>query len=1023
MLFPGNQQKAVELEDILRFLCSIESWLPAPNFGPQALGARIQLRHMRLFLVAILFCSLAAFSQTKVSGEKKPSYEGQRVGAVDLVAKPQINVEQYRSLIQQKAGEPYSEQKIQATVQALQDTGAFGKVEPQVKPDPSGLIVSFVLEPAYYIGIVHFPGALKTFRYSRLLQVVNIQDQSVYQQSQIQTSQENLLKFFAENGFFEAKVHTEIKNDDQNQLADITFHVDLGKHAHVGQVEISGPPQQEDQRLQHTIQSFRARFTGALLKTGKPYSPTRIKSAVALMKRELGKEHHPASRVKVNPPVYHPETRRADISISVETGPVVDIRVVGAKLSWIPFMSTRKEKQLIPIYEEAAIDPDLVAEGQRNLADFFQRKGYFDVKVHTNFQQQGDKILLVYQIDKGRKHKVVDISFRGNHHLENGDLLGQVAVRKSRLILSRGAYSQKLIKQSVQGIEAIYKDNGFEDVKVTPDVVDREPKIYITFNIAEGERTVVSSLKVQGNQKVSMSVLRPAKGFELAENKPFSPRRLSDDRNNLAAKYLDRGFLNSEIKTVVTRHPDNPHQVDVTYDISENQQVRVSKILYMGRKRTKEDLIRISTNLGPEQPLSEGKLLEAESKLYDLGIFDWASVGPRRQITNQDQEEALVKVHEAKRNTVTYGFGLEISRRGGNVPTGSIAVPGLPTIGLQGSKIAPSENTFVSPRGSIEFTRRNMRGEGETASVSLLAARLDQRFLLTYLDPHFRRSSWQALTSLSAERSTENPLFEARLGDASLQFQRYLDGKNTIQLQLRYDFNRTKLTQILVPELVLAPDRNVQLSYVSGTLIRDTRDKPLDAHHGVYQTLDLRLVPSALGSSANFTRLLTQNAYYKPIGNLVFANSIRLGLTAPFSNSYVPTSQRFFGGGGTTLRGFPINEAGPIRYIPFCAPGQTTNCPQIPIPIGGNQMFIFNSELRYPIPIISNLGGVVFYDGGNIYRRINFADLINNYTNTVGVGLRYATPIGPVRIDIGHNLNAPPGISATQFFITLGQAF
>jgi outer membrane translocation and assembly module TamA len=91
--------------------------------------------------------------------------------------------------------------------------------------------------------------------------------------------------------------------------------------------------------------------------------------------------------------------------------------------------------------------------------------------------------------------------------------------------------------------------------------------------------------------------------------------------------------------------------------------------------------------------------------------------------------------------------------------------------------------------------------------------------------------------------------------------------------------------------------------------------------------------------------------------------------------------------------------------------------------VGGNQLFIFNSELRYPIPIMNNLGGVVFYDGGNVYRRINFRDFVDHYTNTVGVGLRYNTPIGPVRFDIARNLNPVPGISKTQFFITLGQAF
>jgi outer membrane protein insertion porin family len=983
------------------------------------------MRRIALF-IALFFLPLTAFSQTKESVGKQPSYEGQKVASVDLIANPRIDTTQYRALIVQKAGEPYSSEKVQASVKALEETQAFSKVEPKVQPDPSGLKLTFVLEPAYYIGMITFPGATKIFSYTRLLQAVNFQDQSTYQQSQVSVAESALRKFFADHGYFQAAVQTEVNTDDQNQLTNITFHVQLGKHARIGKVDIVGPPATEDQRLERTLRSLRARFTGALLKSGKPYGQTRIKSAAALVKKELGKQKYLANTVKVNPPNYHPDTNRADISIQVETGPKVDIRIVGAKLSWIPFLSSRRQKTNIPIYEEASIDPDLITEGQRNLTSYFQQKGYFDVKVTTTSQQQNGKVVLVYQIVKGRKHTVEEVSFRGNHNLSNSDLMDQVVIKKrNRLLLffSRGSFSNKLLRSSIQGIEAIYKDNGFEQVKVTPDVVDREPKLYVTFNIAEGDRTVVNSLKVAGNNHIPLSRLRPQNGFELEEGKPFSPRRLSDDRNKLAAKYLDRGFLNSEVKTVVSRHPDDPHQVDVTYQITEAQQVRVSRVVYLGQKHTKLDLIHISTNLAPEEPLSEGKLLAGESKLYDLGIFDWASVGPRKQITDQSQEEALVKVHESKRNAITYGFGFEISRRGGNIPTGTVAVPGLPTISTKGTNLFPSEKTFVSPRGSVEFTRKNMRGEGETAAVSVLAARLDQRLLLTYTDPHFRRSSWQALTSLSAERTTENPLFEARLGDASLQFQRYIDGKHTTQLQLRYDFNRTKLTKILVPQLVLPSDRNVDLSYVSGTIIRDTRDKPLDAHQGSFQTIDLRIVPSAFGSSTNFTRLLEQVAYYKPVHGIIFANSIRLGLAAPFANANVPTSQRFFAGGGTTLRGFPIDEAGPIRYVPFCAAGQTTNCAQVPVPIGGNQLFIFNSELRYPIPIMKNLGGVVFYDGGNVYRRINFADFINHYTNTIGVGIRYSTPIGPVRFDIGHNLDAPRGISANQFFITLGQAF
>ena len=976
-----------------------------------------------MLAIPLFVFSSQAISQTKVSGEKLPSYEGHTIASVDLVANPRINLDPYRPLVVQKAGEPYSQQKVQATIDALQQTNAFSKVELQVEPDPSGLKLRFVLEPAYYIGLVLFPGAQRAFTYTRLLQVANLGDQTLYEQAQLADREKALTRFFADHGYFRATVQGEVSEDDQNQLANVIFHVQLGKHARIGRVEIVGPPPEEDRRLEHTLRSLRARFTGAMLKTGKPYNLNRINAAVTLVKAELGRQHHPASRIQVNPPTYHADTNRADISMEVDPGPEVRIKIQGAKLAWLPFLSSRQQKKLIPIYEENSVDPDLVTEGQRNLANYFQQKGYFDVKVKTNYQQQGGRVQLVYEVDKGRKHRVEEVNFRGNHHLDKTDLMQQVAVKKHRPFLSRGSFSDKLLRASVTGIENRYKDNGFEDVKIAPEVVDREPKLYVNFNITEGTRTIVNALKVQGNSSIPLAQLREKKSFELEEGKPFSPRRLSDDRNQIAAKYLDRGFLNAEVKTVVSRHPDDPHQVDVTYQVNEQQQVRISRVLYMGLVHTKQDLVKTSTDLAPEQPLSEGKLLEGESKLYDLGIFDWSSIGPRRQITNQSEEEALIKVHESKRNTITYGFGFEAMRRGGNIPTGSVAVPGLPTIGLHGATIAPSEKTFIGPRGSIAITRRNMRGEGETASLSLLGARLDQRLLFTYTDPHFRRSkNWQALTSLSAERTTENPLFEARLGDASLQFQRYLDRKSTMQLQLRYDFNRTKLTKLLVPELVLPSDRNVDLSYVSSTLIRDTRDKPLDAHHGVFQTIDLRIVPKAFGSSANFTRLWLQDAYYKPIGGLVFANSLRLGLAAPFGGSAVPASQRFFAGGGTTLRGFPINEAGPIRYVPFCTTGQS-NCPQVPVPFGGNQLFIFNSELRYPIPIMSNLGGVVFYDGGNVYRRINFADFINHYSNTVGVGLRYTTPIGPVRIDIGRNLNPPAGISATQFFITLGQAF
>jgi len=951
------------------------------------------------------------------------------VGSVELVADPRINLDAFRSLVEQKAGEPYSNQKVQASISALQKTERFNKVEVKVKPDPAGLQVSFVLEPAFYIGVLQFPGAVKAFSYTRLLQVANLPDENLYDKAQIPKSEAALLKFFEDNGYFRATVQADTQLNEPNQLANITFNVNLGKRARIGQVQIQGPSPQENARLLHSVRSLRAMLTRSSLKTGRPYSPARIQAATRLLKKHLAAEHRLASVVQVMPPQYHQEHNRADLTINVQPGPVVMVRMNGARLSIIPFVSGRREKQLIPIYEEGAIDRDLVNEGQRNLINYFQEKGYFDAQVKTVFQKQPDKISLLYEIEKGRKHRVDDISFRGNRNLSDDNLRSRLAIQQHHF-LSRGRFSQKLLQKSVSDIEALYRDSGYENIKVIPEVIDHEPEIDVTFQINEGPQTVVDALNVEGNQNIALDQLHASEGFSLRSGAPFSPRRMADDRSHILAAYLDRGYLNAEVNASINRHADDPHQVDVTYKVTENQQVHVSQVVYLGQKRTRKSLIAKTVGIGPEAPLSQGKLLEAESELYNLGVFDWSSVGPRRPITTQQDEEAVVKVHESKRNTITYGFGLEISRRGGNIPSGTLAVPGLPTLGLGKAKIVPSEKTFVSPRGSVEFTRRNLRGLGETGAISVLLARLDQRLIATYTDPHFRGSKWKSLFSLSGERTTENPLFTARLGDASWQLERIINRAKTTTAQFRYHYGQTNLSQVLVPQIVLPEDQHVRLSGFSAALIHDTRDKPLDAHNGRYATLNISTNPKVLGSSAGFAKLFGQYAYYRPVHGIVWANSIRLGLTEAFGTSHVPTSERFFSGGGTSLRGFPTDSAGPQRTVTVCSnPADKSTCDFIRVPVGGNQLFILNSELRIPLPlqippiVKEGLGLVLFYDGGNVYHAINFRSFVNDYTNSVGIGLRYNTPIGPVRFDVGRNLNPISGIKATQFFITLGQAF
>jgi outer membrane protein assembly factor BamA len=641
-------------------------------------------------------------------------------------------------------------------------------------------------------------------------------------------------------------------------------------------------------------------------------------------------------------------------------------------------------------------------------------------------------VSLVYRIDKGNKHRVMNVKTVGNRKFDEDDLKDQMVVGKGRSF-SRGKFSQDLVRRSVENLTAFYRDAGFANVKVEPEVVDHEPRVDVTFKITEGEQTLVDSFHVEGNETQSVAALAP-QGLKLKPSQPYSLSRLNQDRSQIVASYMNLGYLGVDFKSTVSPLADNSHRVAVTYIIQEGPQTKISDVAYVGGRHTRQSFIQHNTNLTPRAPMSEGKLLESESKLYNLGIFDWANVSPRRPITDQKQEEVLVKVHEGKRNSLSYGVGFQSTSRSGSLSSGVVALPGLPTVGLP-PHFQIIEKTIISPLGSVEYSRLNLRGRAEIASIATLWSRLDQKASFTYTDPQFRGLDWSALWSLSAERTTQNPLFTARLGSGSFQVEKVLDAAKTKRLQFRYTYQRTALSNLLIKDFVLPEDMNVSASTLSASFLRDTRDKPLDAHKGVFQTLDFGVSPTAFGSTYDTVRFFGQTAFYREVKPwMVWANNFRLGLIGAFAGSHVPISELFFSGGADSLRGFPLNGAGPQGTATLCtsATDLSTCTAKITVPEGGRMLFIFNTEGRFPIPLKKGLGGVIFYDGGNVYRAINISHFFScppsegrgcGYSNTVGVGLRYQTPVGPLRVDIGRNLNPVPGLKSTHIFVTLGQSF
>jgi outer membrane protein insertion porin family len=945
------------------------------------------------------------------------SYEGQTVTAIEVAGRPQSAASEFEPLFLQKPGEPFSSDKVNATLAALKASGKAQDVRVQVNAEAEGVRALFILEPAVYIGIYQFPGA-ERFGYARLVQVANFQAQTPFNAAEVERDRQALITFFRQQGYFQAKVNTEVKVDSANGLADILFHCQLNRAAKFGELDIVGDSAEETSALNHSLQIFVARVRGAAIRPGRSYHYSTLTKATKYLQSQLEKKGRLGAQATLAGAEYHADTNRADIHFKLQPGPVSTVTIAGAHVwSW-----TRKA--LLPVYQGVGVDEESVEEGRQALISHFQSKGYFDTKVDAQLKTEASGNTVLYQITKEKKHKVSSVQLSGNSKLPASELTPHIAVTKGNLF-SPGNFSQQLLRSSVNNLKAVYQSEGFSNVQVASSETNRGGDINVQFRVTEGPGDVVNSLTIEGNDTVPAAQFAPG-GLKVVAGQPYSQAHVEADRANIIAHYLQAGYLNSSFRETATEvSKDDPHHVNVVYHIYEGPKVIAGSVLTLGRDHTKQRLIdQDVSGIKPGEPLTESELLLAGSKLYDhTGVFDWAEADPKREITTQGAEDAVVRVHEAKRNQLTYGFGFEVINRGGSIPSGTVALPNLPPIGLPPS-FTTSQVTYYGPRGTIQYTRNNVGGKGASISFTGFAGRLDQRGAAYYIVPDFRWSAWKATTSVSADRNEENPLFSSQQELASTQLQRPLDNAQKDTLFLRYSFSQTDLTRVLIMDLVPTQDQHVRLSTLGANLTRDTRDNPLDEHKGVLESAEFDMNATKLGSSVNFAKFTGQAAFYKQgFHNIVFANSLRIGLAQPYASSRVPLSEEFFTGGGNSLRGFPLDGAGPQRQVDVCSSGKNTDCFKILVPSGGNELLLINAEARIPLSIKKGLSLVTFYDGGNVFPTVGFHDFISLYSNNVGLGFRYATPVGPVRIDVGRNLNPIQGISATQYFISIGQAF
>ena len=964
------------------------------------------------FLAAVPVCA----QQTQLSSYA--GFEGQPVSNIEIAVRPEVEVGKIRPLIRQLAGQPFSTSAMSESVAALQQTHLFSEVHIDLEPQEDGLRIRFILEPADYIGVVQFEGLGTEFAYTALLQAVNISEQSPYVPNMETDGQRGLLDYLHTRGFFAAEATPEIRRDEAHRIVNIVYRCTLHRQARIRDIEFSGLNPRQEAQVRGALRSLVAKIKRLTVKPNQKYDELHIAKAIPLIRDRLRQGARLPPTVRLAAPRYDRDSNRVDVTFDVTPAPNASVQVVGAKISKKTLM------RLVPIYQEGTVDQDLVDEGAANLKSYFQTRGFFNVTANSRIEKQGDAVNVIYDIDQGSKHRVASVQFEGNRFFTDSQLKERVQIKKG-FLFRHGDFSAQLLRSSETSLAQLYKDAGFPGVSVQAKVRDFNPQLEVTFQIQEGAQDHVASLRLVDNTTQSEAALNAKYPLHLQPGQSYSPKKLETDRNQIVAAYLDLGYPNATVRSAATPLPDDPHKINVTFTIDEGPQVRISDVVLLGEQHARPPFIEGITRkrIKAGDPLSEKNVLQAESDLYDLGVFDWASIKSLQPVTDQTREQMLIKVHESPLNSIDIGGGVEVIPRDGSLPVNSVVIPGLPPISV-GSNFTVSQKSYWGPRFTFDFSRHDLFGIAQTATIGTVLSRLDQRAFFTYADPHFHGSSWSALLSASVERTTENPVYTAELGLASFQIDRTLDPKRTKHLIGRYTFDRTILSNILIPNLVLPQDQSVRLSTFTAEYVHDTRDKPLDAHRGIYQTFDFGVTSTAYGASANFVRFLGQTAFYRSVKPwLVLADNFRLGFAAKYANSLVPLSERFFSGGPDSLRGFPIDGAGPQRPVQVCSnPANPATCTLISVPVGGNMLFIVNSEARFPLPV-KHIGGVIFYDGGNVYSAINIRQFADNFTHTVGVGLRYDTPVGPVRFDFGYRITPVPGVRATQYFVTLGQSF
>ncbi len=637
-------------------------------------------------------------------------------------------------------------------------------------------------------------------------------------------------------------------------------------------------------------------------------------------------------------------------------------------------------KKELGIKTYSILDPNEIKQGLNRLKEFYREKGYYNIEIsESTTELPNNEVLVKYEIEEGEKVYVEEIKFHGNKEFDNGDLKNIMETDEKGLfswITKSGVLDRKKLEFDVQKITSFYHSKGFLKARVgQPEVTyEKDKGLIISIEVHEGPKYGVRNVSIEGD------LVRPAdelmKEVRISEEEVFNRETLRKGIFTLRDIYADEGYAYADVTPIVTED-DEKHVVDVTFRISKGQEVRFERINITGNTVTRDKVIRRELKVIEGGVFSGKDLKRSTENLNRLGYFEEVDIQKKKG----NAEDLMI-------------LDIGIKER----PTGSFSV---------GAGYSSADSTFVS----LQIAQRNFRGYGQTIAASAKVGIRSNQFDVAFVEPWlFDKPISAGVRVYKWEQEYYEYIKDSLGGSLTFGFPLGIDDFTRGSVQYAYDdADISDLWQGASLELRDMEGRTVTSS-MNFTIKRDSKDKPWNTTKGSINSLSFEYAGGILGGDAYFNRYIARSAWYFPFPwDTVLVAQGRWGYMKKRSGGRLPIFQKFRLGGIDSVRGFDYASISPLD-------------PATGDRIGGEKMMVYNLEYRFPVLRDQGVVGLVFFDAGNVFTK-HESYSFSGIRRSVGTGIRWYSPVGPLRLEYGWNLDPRYYESSGGWEFTVGGSF